>query len=651
MSEFKHAKLDWDEQGQPLSNQFDDIYFSRESGLAETQYVFLQQNHLPQRFTALAPCQRFVIGETGFGTGLNFLATWRLFETLAPSNSQLHFISVERYPLTATDLTKALSLWPELASYSEQLLPQYLAIQEGFQHLSFANGHITLSLLIGDAQSMLEQLDAQVDAWFLDGFSPAKNPQMWNEQLFAQLARLSSPNTSLATFTSAGFVRRGLNEQGFAMQRIKGFGQKREMLVGTYQKPASYQNLPWFVRPTHAFKQRKAVILGAGISGCATAYSLANRGWHVEVLEQREAVAQEASGNQQGIMYLKLSAHGTQLTQLIMSGFGYTRRLLASLGDSVAWQGCGLLQLPHTEKEAFRLKELTTSFPKSLLYSVNKEQASTLAGIPIEHEGVFFPDSGWLNPASLCRTLLNHPNIQLRLNCPITDIAYEHEQWQLFNQQALITQAPVLVLCNATNVKNFNQTAHLLVKNVGGQTTTAPATMASRALKTVISAEGYCAPAWQGQHTFGASFNFRPNGQEVTAEEQQSNLALLEAISTEFKQSLAIDSSQLGGHAAYRSTTPDYLPLAGPIADAQAFAKVYARLRRNARKVPEGECPWHVGLYTNSAQGSRGMITAPLMAELVAAYINNEPLPIDKELANACHPNRFLVKQLMRNER
>lgn len=651
MSQFKHAKLDWDEQGQPLSNQFDDVYFSRESGLAETQYVFLQQNQLPERFAKLPMHQRFVIGETGFGTGLNFLCTWRLFEQTAPANAHLHFISVEKYPLITADLAKALSLWPELANYSNALLDQYIAIHHGFQTLQFANGRITLTLLVGDAVEMFEQLDAKIDAWFLDGFSPAKNPQMWSEQLFSQLARLSTPNTTLATFTCAGFVRRGLNAQGFTMQRVKGFGQKREMLCGYYSGSEQYTNLPWFIRQPIAFKQRKAIILGAGISGCATAYSLASRGWHVEILEQREAIAQEASGNQQGIMYLKLSAHGTQLTQLIMAGFGYTRRLLARLGDRVAWQDCGLLQLPHNDKEAFRLKELSTNFPESLLRSVTKEQASALAGIQIEQEGVFFPDSGWLNPASLCHALLSHPNIEVRLNCSVTSIAYEHEQWQLFNQQTLITQAPVLVLCNATNVKDFSQTAHLLVKNVGGQTTTAPATSASKALKTVISAEGYCAPAWQDQHTFGASFNFRPNGQEITLEEQQSNLMLLEAISVQFKHDLAININQLGGHAAYRSTTPDYLPLAGPIADAEAFSKVYARLRRNARKVPEGDCPWQAGLYTNSAQGSRGMITAPLMAELVAAYINNEPLPIDKELANACHPNRFLVKQLMRNER
>lgn len=653
MSEFKHAQLHWDEQGQPLSDQFDDVYFSRDSGLAETQYVFLGQNQLAQRFAKLGAQQRFVLGETGFGTGLNFLATWQLFLQTAPAEAQLHFISVERFPLTYADLSQALALWPELAVFSQALLEQYVAIHRGFQHFSFAAGRITLTLLIGDASEMLAQLDGKINAWFLDGFAPSKNPQMWNDQLFSQLARLAAADCTLATFTCAGFVRRGLQEHGFAMQRVSGFGCKREMLRGQYQEQNQYYNLPWFVRNAPQFPEAKAIVIGAGISGCATAASLAARGWQVEVLEQHEAIAQEASGNKQGIMYLKLSAYGTALARLIMSGFGYSRRLLASLGEQATWQACGLLQLAHNTKEQQRLAQLSNYFADSLLYPVTAEQGSQLAGVKVEHAGVFFPESGWLNPASLCQALLDHPNIKLRLNTEVASIQQANQQWQALDEQGnCLAQAPVMVLCNATQIAQFSQTEHLPVKNIGGQTTSAPATAASAQLKTVICAEGYCAPSWQGQHTFGASFDFKRLDQRLTLAEQQSNLDLLAEISPAFQQSLAIkDLASLSGHAAFRSTTPDYLPLAGPVAEVEAFCQTYDRLRKNARKVPAGDCPWQTGLYVNSAQGSRGMITAPLMAELVAAYINDEPLPVDQHLANACHPNRFLVKQLMRNER
>ncbi|HHO8087815.1 TPA: tRNA (5-methylaminomethyl-2-thiouridine)(34)-methyltransferase MnmD, partial [Pseudomonas aeruginosa] len=141
------------------------------------------------------------------------------------------------FPLAAADLRRALALWPELAPWSEALLGQYLAVHPGFQRLAFAGGRVGLTLLLGDVLECLPQLDARVDAWFLDGFAPAKNPDMWSPVLFAELARLSAPQATLGTFTSAGFVRRGLIEAGFAMQRVPGYGQKREMLSGTYQGP------------------------------------------------------------------------------------------------------------------------------------------------------------------------------------------------------------------------------------------------------------------------------------------------------------------------------------------------------------------------------------------------------------------------------
>ena len=315
MASIEHTHLNWDEHGQPLSSQFDDVYFSRSSGLAESQHVFIQHNQLAERFAELQDGDTFVIGETGFGTGLNFLCAWQCFLAHAPAGARLQFISVEKYPLSRADLDQALALWPQLSVLREQLLQQYLAIHSGFQHFPLANGRISLTLLIGDALTMLEQLDGKVDAWFLDGFAPAKNPEMWNEQVFAQLARLAKADTTIATFTSAGFVRRGLLAAGFAVQRVPGFGHKREMLAGHFQsldEPAhsSTTTTPWFARPQQhrlAAEQRHAIIIGAGIAGCASAASLAARGWRVTLIEQHKKIAQEASGNAQGILYLKLS--------------------------------------------------------------------------------------------------------------------------------------------------------------------------------------------------------------------------------------------------------------------------------------------------------------------------------------------------------
>ena len=373
----QQAHLEWDEQGQPLSSHFADVYFSNENALAETRYVFLANNQLPERFAALTTDQQLVIGETGFGTGLNFLCAWQLFEQQAVTGARLHFISVEKYPLNKADLQRALALWPELAPYAEQLLAQYVALHPGFQRLVFADGRIILTLLIGDALELLGQLDARVDAWFLDGFAPAKNPDMWTPELFAELARRSHPSTTLGTFTSTGYVRRRLNEAGFKMKRVPGLGKKWEVLKGAFIGSAAAPEKPWFARPAQPKGERSALVIGAGLAGCATAASLAQRGWQVTLLERHPAIAQEASGNPQGVLYLKLSAHHTTLSRLIVSGYGHTRRLLERLKKHQDWDNCGVLQLAFDDKEAQRQAQLATAFPTDLLTSLDKNSADS----------------------------------------------------------------------------------------------------------------------------------------------------------------------------------------------------------------------------------------------------------------------------------
>jgi tRNA 5-methylaminomethyl-2-thiouridine biosynthesis bifunctional protein len=230
--------IEW-RDGQPYAREFQDVYFSTDHGLQETEYVFLQGNALTERWQNLTH-QTFTIAETGFGTGLNFLCAAKLWLALAPNNAQLHFISTEKYPLSQVDITQALALWPELSQISTPLLTEYThAIQSGTPLLLFES-RIKLSLLIGDATLGLQALNlhhTSVDAWFLDGFSPAKNPDMWQPALFAQIAALSNTQSTFATFTSAGDVRRGLIAAGFAVQKKTGFGKKREMLTGSMVKP------------------------------------------------------------------------------------------------------------------------------------------------------------------------------------------------------------------------------------------------------------------------------------------------------------------------------------------------------------------------------------------------------------------------------
>ncbi|MVW85184.1 bifunctional tRNA (5-methylaminomethyl-2-thiouridine)(34)-methyltransferase MnmD/FAD-dependent 5-carboxymethylaminomethyl-2-thiouridine(34) oxidoreductase MnmC [Pseudomonas sp. PB101] len=653
-----HAQLDWDDQGRPYSRVFDDVYFSDKSGLDETRYVFIEQNRLAERFAALPEGGRLVIGETGFGTGLNFLCAWQVFEQHAAAGARLHFVSVEKYPLSPADLQRALGLWSELKVFADQLLEQYVAIHQGFQRLTLDNGRVTLTLLIGDALEQLPQLDARIDAWFLDGFAPAKNPDMWTAELFAELARLAAPGASISTFTSTGWVRRLLNAAGFKMKRTPGIGHKWEILRGEFlgwpeQTPAPLAEKPWFARPAPLTGERRALVIGAGLAGCASAASLAERGWQVTLLERHDDIAREASGNPQGVLYLKLSAHGTALSQMIVSGFGYTRRLLEHLQRGRDWDDCGVLQLAFNAREVERQAQLAAAFPADLLHLLDQSEAQAVAGIGLAHGGLFYPQGGWVHPPALCQWQAGHPRIQLLTHRDALELRKVEDQWQAWNGEQLLASAPVVVLAGAAEVQRFAESAELPLKRIRGQITCLAQTPQSQALSTVVCAEGYVAPARLGEHTLGASFDFKSDDLTPTTAEHLGNLAMLEEISHDLVARLDIarlDPESLQGRAAFRCTSPDYLPIVGPLADNQAFTQVYAALGKDARQVPDVECPWLDGLYVNSGHGSRGLITAPLSAELLAAWLDNEPLPLPRSVAEACHPNRFALRRLIRGK-
>ncbi len=653
-----HAQLDWDDQGRPRSRVFDDVYFSDKSGLDETRYVFLEQNRLAERFAALSASGRLVIGETGFGTGLNFLCAWQLFEQHAVAGARLHFVSVEKYPLSPADLQRALALWPELKPLADQLLKHYVAIHQGFQRITLANGRVTLTLLIGDALEQLPQLDAQIDAWFLDGFAPAKNPDMWTAELFVELARLAAPGSTISTFTSTGWVRRLLNAAGFKMKRTPGIGHKWEILRGEFlgwppEVAPPVPEKPWFARPAAVNGERRALVIGAGLAGCATASSLAARGWQVSLLERHALVAQEASGNPQGVLYLKLSAHGTALSQLIVSGFGYTRRLLESLQRGTDWDDCGVLQLAFNAKEAERHAQLAAAFPEDLLQWLEQPEAQNRAGIGLAHGGLYYPEGGWVHPPALCQAQAAQANIELLSHQEALELRKVDDQWQAFDGERLLASAAVVVLAGAAEIKRFAQSAELPLKRIRGQITCLAETPQSQALTTVVCAEGYVAPARLGEHTLGASFDFNSDDLNPTTAEHVGNLAMLEEISTDLVTRLHISEQlveDLQGRAAFRCTSPDYLPIVGPLADREAFLEVYAALSKDARLIPDIACPWLDGLYVNSGHGSRGLITAPLSGELLAAWLDNEPLPLPRSVAEACHPNRFALRRLIRGK-
>ena len=649
--------IDW-QDGQPVSRRFGDVYFSRDSGLEETRHVFLAGNGLRERWAALAPHGRFTIGETGFGTGLNFAAAWALWDEVAPPGARLRYVSVERHPLPPADISRTLGLWPELARHREALLAQWTEVAAGWQRFVFGGGRVILTLLAGDVRAVLPRLDGHMDAWFLDGFAPGKNPEMWQAEVLAEVARRSASGATCATYTVAGEVRRGLEAAGFAVEKTPGFGRKREMLRGALRaRPGSTWRPPWFARPTPHVAERKALVIGAGLAGTSTAASLAARGWSVALLDRHHGLAAEASGNPQGALYARLSPHATALTEFATAGLEYTARSLPVFGleRGADFDPCGVVQLEYDESERLRQSRLAAQgWPTGFLARLDRAEASARAGIAVPSGGLLFPRAGWVRPSALCRALAAHASIEVTLGRAALNLRRTSDSWEVHDRTAAIAKAPVVVIAASGGSAAFDETAHLPLRLIRGQLTLVPETPGSRTLQSVLCGEGYIAPAVDGAHSLGATHKFRDASTGVTAAEHTENLAKLAALAPALYAALGadgLDPARLAGRAALRCSSPDYLPIIGPLVDAMRFAAVYARLSHDATLELEAPSPWLDGLYVNTAHGSRGLVTAPLSGELIAAYLDDEPAPLPGSVVEAVHPSRFLLRNLIRRRR
>jgi len=630
MQAIQTAKIHYNEQGTPVSDQFGDVYFSNESGLEETQYVFLRQNCLPERWLE-HPAAFFHIIETGFGTGLNFLLAWHHFRqamALAPAMrcQRLYFSSFEKYPMTRADLALALQQWPTLAPLATELLAYYPPALPGCHRLVLDQGRVILDLWLGDVLDSMPQLSGQnsADAWFLDGFAPSKNPQMWQPELFSQMARLSKPGCTVATFTSAGLVRRGLSEAGFVVRKIKGYGRKREMSVGTFE--------PSGLEPTHSVtvvspaSDRDICIVGGGLASMSLALALVSRGRRVHLICRDPQPALGASHNRQGALYPQLQSTFSNVSALHAHAFEFARRFYQRQNDwhfRFPHDFCGVLTLACTEQLALRQQKISQQavLSDTLLHPLSAQQASAVAGVELPFPGLFFKQGGWIAPQLFCRTALDylqqHPTFSAQFNCELQDASYDHHcgKWQLDTNQGLL-QSSELCLATGAALSSLASTAHLPVNLVRGQVSHVRCEgLAS--LKTVICHQGYITPASnahseQPEHCVGATFD-RSRREAVELEEDNSaNLALVNNVLQQpawFDQAVVMSAK-----AGVRATIPDHLPLAGQLQDGS----------------------WLLG-----GLGARGLLFAPLLAEHIAAALCGEPCPLPTEIAALVKPTRY----------
>jgi tRNA 5-methylaminomethyl-2-thiouridine biosynthesis bifunctional protein len=599
MDPIEHAIVDWSD-GTPAAPSFRDHYYSTAGGADESRLVFLQGARLPQRFEALSDHDGFVIGETGFGTGLNLLLAADLFLQRAAPGARLHLVSAEKHPLRIDDLRRALGCWPELKPLSDALIERWPAATPGFHRIEL-HPRVSLTLMFGDAEAMWQAQEAAVDAWFLDGFAPRRNASMWTPKLFARLAELSRPGAALATFSAAGDVRRGLAEVGFEAHRAEGFGHKRHRLEAF--RPGAW-------RP-RAEKRGTAWILGAGLAGCTVANILARRGWQCSLVDA-EGIATAASGNRAGVVYTTPSGVATPQNRFYQSSWLHALRWLNDAEAERKGFGRfdGVEQIATDDRHRSKLKGALSSghWPEDLL-------------VALDDDRVLLRPGGVLQPRRWCRALADHPNIELRID-RVQELDIERPRIVL--DEAGSQQGDAVIVCTAAGTAALLPQFASPLRTIRGQITELASTEASRRWKRAVCHAGYVTPEVDGYHCIGATFDLHSIDPAPRAGDDQHNLDLLNTWCPQAWRELGGPAIAVHGQrVGMRVTSRDYLPLVGPLSD--------------------GRTTW-----LSVAFGSRGISGTALAALLIADGLTGAPAAVDRTLRAALHPGRFAERAARR---
>lgn len=621
------ARLAFTEGGTPYSETYGDIYHAEAGGLAQARHVFLGGNGLPDRWHGR---NSFVILETGFGQGLNFLAAWDAWRSDPQRPRRLHFLSVEKHPFASDDLARLHAQYPELAPLAAQLRAQWPELTTGFHRLEFENGGVALTLAFGEAIAAVPQFVGEADAIFLDGFAPARNPELWSAPLMREIALAAAPGATAATWTVAATVREALAAAGFRLEKRPGFAHKHEMLI------ASLADEP----EAEACGGGPVAIIGAGLAGCLLAERLAARGIDVLLFERHPEPAQETSGNLTAAMLPVLSLDDARLSRLNRAAYLYALRWIAqcrAAGHAIDGEPCGLVQIARDAAHQAKQREILqrNGFPESFVRFVCQAEAGSLAGLNVAGPGWWFAGAGWANPASVCRAALARGGgrVQARYSTTVASLEPTADGWRLIDVYGgELAAVRRVVLAGATDILRLAPSAHLPIFRFRGQVSHLPATHAPiKGLASVVCREGYLTPAHAGVHCVGASFH-RGGEPALRTEDHVANLARLDSMLPGASAGIAADT--LGGRVAFRPVSPDKMPLVGTVypATAQAQGRDLGAIDR----VP--------GLFVASGYGARGLVWAPLMAELLASQLAGDPLPCEADLAGAVDPARFVAR-------
>ncbi|MBO6503338.1 MAG: tRNA (5-methylaminomethyl-2-thiouridine)(34)-methyltransferase MnmD [Kordiimonadaceae bacterium] len=637
------AQITW-RDGVPIADNFDDPYYSLAGGLEESRFVFLQGANIVERAVSR---QRFVIGETGFGTGLNFLATWMEWRK-RQHTGRLIFVSTEAHPLVPSDMEKAHDAFPEIHELALKLRDALPPPSDGFHVRNFDNGQVSLLLLIGDASRMFSKLDASIDAWFLDGFAPAKNPEMWSESLFQQIARLSKPGSTLATFTAAGFVRRGLAEVGFEMRKTPGYARKRERLVGEFvehQTPAASQKPKWAVRPA-CIKGKRIGIIGGGIAGAALSTELKTRGFEPTIISTHHP--QGCSDIPAAILAPRFVLDNSPERGFFSSAFSFA---IESARDyDVFSSDLGVIYPPKSEADAIRHCRIEQTYDWGQRW------------LSLEENGLSLPKGGTVNSAKwLAGLTKDTPIINKSVNrieetaCGWLVLGDDGEEIADYDQVIIAAGAhSPSILRNSGLDYSVNSAVFPETRFVGGQielvVTEALAKLDSRThsfgnyVSASVNVEG------EAVRSIGTTFDKYKNLQDFIANSPESRSLILDELIDQFGLKVSKEDC-LQSWSGVRATTPDHLPYVGPIPQWTDLAKACAPMSVDANKEPMHTPAAENGLYILTGLGSKGFQYGPLLANYLAALIAGDPLPLPVDVIAKLHPGRGLVKHIVRQNK
>lgn len=591
------------DDGRIYAPDYGDVYASRSGAWGQAAAVFIDGCVLRERWTQPG-CIRLL--ETGFGLGVNFLATWASLRD-SGGTARLNYVSVEKHPFTQHDLREALQLSiaaaPQesaatLRELADRLLSQWPPLIAGFHALEL-DEQVTLTLVFGDIDDALPRIAGRFDAFFLDGFAPDRNPQMWSPTVLAQLAELAATDARLSSWCVAGTVRRSLAGAGFVVGKRPGFGGKRNALAARWPEAGETTSPP-----------SSAIVVGAGIAGASVARQLARRGMAVTVLE-RDQPASGGSGNPVGVVRPEPGGAANPITEMTAAGVTWLRRWIARHGDGVRHDWCGVLRIARDERKRDKMAEQAGQVDDGWLKEVDLRTAAQLCGVMPADSGFHLPQAGWLSPPTLVAAMLDDPLISVHSGAEVVRVERADAQWRVALADGSFIDTPLVVLATAFDAGLGPQ--RFTMGRARGQLSHLPA-RDDRPLAMVVCRDGYISPAVDGRHTIGATVQHDDEEALPRRADDEQNFDRLRRLLPEFADDVKPLQS---GRVGWRATTQDRVPLVGKVAD---------------------------GLYASLGHGARGVTCAPLSAEFLAAMVCGEPLPLGKEWIARLDPLRRAVR-------